>query len=90
MPGPTVTALRLSPEQLTRTFNKPFSFASTAELQPLQGVLGQARAVQALQFGVSMPVPPAMPMVMTSLMVPPPVCRCFSPTFYHRRRAVAI
>lgn len=55
MPGPTVTALHLSPEQLTRTFNKPFSFASTAELQPLQGVLGQARAVQALQFGVSMP-----------------------------------
>ncbi len=55
MPGPTVTALRLSPEQLTRTFNKPFSFATTAELQPLQGVLGQARAVQALQFGVSMP-----------------------------------
>lgn len=55
MPGPTVTALRLSPEQLSRTFNKPFSFASTAELQPLQGVLGQARAVQALQFGVSMP-----------------------------------
>lgn len=55
MPGPTVTALRLSPEQLTRTFNKPFSFASTAQLQPLQGVLGQARAVQALQFGVSMP-----------------------------------
>ena len=55
MPGPTVTALHLSPEQLTRTFNKPFSFATTAELQPLQGVLGQARAVQALQFGVSMP-----------------------------------
>lgn len=55
MPGPTITALHLSPEQLTRTFNKPFSFATTAELQPLQGVLGQARAVQALQFGVSMP-----------------------------------
>lgn len=55
MPDSTVTALCLSPDQLTRTFNKPFNFATTAELQPLQGVLGQARAVQALQFGVTMP-----------------------------------
>ncbi|MDY0251058.1 MAG: ATP-binding protein [Pseudomonas sp.] len=51
----SVNALRLSPEQLTRTFNKPFNFVTTAELDPLQGVLGQARAVQALQFGVAMP-----------------------------------
>ena len=54
MPDPTVNAQRLSSEQLTRTFNGHFNFTSTAELEPLSGVLGQSRAVQALQFGVAM------------------------------------
>lgn len=57
MPDSTVNAQRLLPEQLTRTFNGQFNFASTAELEPLSGVLGQARAVQALQFGISMQRP---------------------------------
>ena len=54
MPDPTVNAQRLSSEQLTRTFSGHFNFTSTAELEPLSGVLGQSRAVQALQFGVAM------------------------------------
>lgn len=53
----TVNAQRLPPEQLTRTFNGQFDFNTTAELEPLTGVLGQARAVQALEFGVSMQRP---------------------------------
>ena len=57
MPDSTVNAQRLLPEQLTRTFTDQFNFASTAELEPLNGVLGQARAVQALQFGISMQRP---------------------------------
>lgn len=57
MSDSTVNAQRLLPEQLTRTFNDQFNFASTAELEPLNGVLGQARAVQALQFGISMQRP---------------------------------
>ena len=57
MPDSTVNAQRLLPEQLTRTFDGQFNFASTAQLEPLSGVLGQARAVQALQFGISMQRP---------------------------------
>lgn len=57
MPDSTVNAQRLLPEQLTRIFNGQFNFTSTAELEPLTGVLGQARAVQALQFGISMQRP---------------------------------
>ncbi|MDY0413834.1 MAG: AAA family ATPase [Gammaproteobacteria bacterium] len=57
MPDSTVNAQRLLPEQLTRTFNGHFNFSSTAELEPLTGVLGQTRAVQALQFGISMQRP---------------------------------
>lgn len=54
MPESTVNAQRLLPEQLTRTFNEYFDFSSTDELEPLTGVLGQTRAVQALQFGIAM------------------------------------
>ena len=57
MPHSTVNAQRLLPEQLTRAFNGQFNFNTTADLQPLEGVLGQARAVQALQFGISMQRP---------------------------------
>ena len=54
MPDTTHNAQRLLPEQLTRNFNGQFDFVTTADLEPLAGVLGQARAVQALQFGISM------------------------------------
>src|SRR5690554_448901 len=57
MPDTTAKAQLLSPDQLTRNFNGHFNFTSTAELQPLEGVLGQSRAVQALHFGVSMQRP---------------------------------
>ncbi|MCF8050691.1 MAG: AAA family ATPase [Desulfobacterales bacterium] len=33
---------------------KKFSFRSTAEIQPLEGVIGQKRAVQAIEFGLEM------------------------------------
>ncbi|HTN29534.1 MAG TPA: AAA family ATPase [Pseudomonas sp.] len=50
--------LRLSPETLTRACDPTqFRFASTDELEPFLGVLGQERAVEALQFGVAMPRP---------------------------------
>ena len=55
MPESIAQALRLAPEQLTRTFEDEFTFTSTAQLEPLAGVLGQERAVEALKFGVSMP-----------------------------------
>ena len=54
MPDSTHNAQRLLPEQLTRSFNGQFNFVTTADLEPLAGVLGQTRAVQALQFGISM------------------------------------
>lgn len=57
MPHTIVNAQRLLPEQLTRSFNGYFDFKTTAELEPLNGVLGQERAVQALQFGISMQRP---------------------------------
>ncbi|HKM36250.1 MAG TPA: ATP-binding protein [Thiopseudomonas sp.] len=53
----TVNAQRLLPEQLTRSFDRHFDFKTTAELEPLKGVLGQERAVEALQFGISMQRP---------------------------------
>jgi hypothetical protein len=34
-----------------------FSFTTTNDLEPFRGVLGQERAVEALQFGVAMPRP---------------------------------
>ncbi|HEY6610214.1 MAG TPA: Lon-like protease helical domain-containing protein, partial [Pseudomonas sp.] len=51
-------SLRLQPEQLGSQFNPELlTFASTDELEPFRGVLGQERAVAALQFGVAMPRP---------------------------------
>ena len=48
--------LELSPEQLRfRTSPSSFTFASTAELQPLQSIIGQDRAVRAIDFGIDMP-----------------------------------
>ncbi len=50
--------LRLAPDALTRPFDpSQFNFTNTDELEPFLGVLGQERAVEALQFGVAMPRP---------------------------------
>ena len=54
----SLDALRLAPESLTRPFApEQFNFSSTDDLEPFRGVLGQSRAVEALQFGVAMPRP---------------------------------
>lgn len=51
-------SLRLTPEQLSSQFDPDsLRFANTDELDPFRGVLGQERAVDALQFGVAMPRP---------------------------------
>lgn len=56
MPEHIAASLRLAPEALTRPFNSSqFTFTTTDELEPFLGVLGQERAVEALQFGVAMP-----------------------------------
>ncbi|NIF28543.1 AAA family ATPase [Pantoea sp. Tr-811] len=58
MPDPVAARLRLAPEALTRRFSpEQFAFANTDDLEPFRGVLGQERAVEALQFGVAMPRP---------------------------------
>lgn len=56
MPESTAASLRVAPEALTRPFHSSqFCFETTDELEPFLGVLGQERAVEALQFGVAMP-----------------------------------
>ncbi len=58
MPDTLANALRLPVQSLARPFSpEQFSFASTDELEPFRGVLGQERAVEAMQFGVAMPRP---------------------------------
>ncbi|MBD9657305.1 MULTISPECIES: AAA family ATPase [unclassified Pseudomonas] len=58
MPDPVAAGLRLAPDALTRPFSPTqFAFTTTDDLEPFRGVLGQERAVQALQFGVAMPRP---------------------------------
>ncbi len=48
--------LRLPAASLTRSLPESlFPFQRTDELEPFSGVLGQARAVEALEFGVAMP-----------------------------------
>lgn len=55
MPDP-MQQLRLPAASLTRSLSDElFPFARTDELEPFSGVLGQARAVEALEFGVAMP-----------------------------------
>jgi hypothetical protein len=42
----------LAPEQLFRpTSLSKLQFSTTAELEPLDGLVGQARALEAIQFG---------------------------------------
>lgn len=51
-------SLRLAPDALTRPCAPDqFNFTTTDDLEPFRGVLGQERAVEALQFGVAMPRP---------------------------------
>lgn len=58
MPDSVAAGLRLAPEELTRPFApEQFTFDTTDDLEPFRGVLGQERAVEALQFGVAMPRP---------------------------------
>ena len=58
MPDSVAASLRLAPEALTRRFSaEQFAFTNTDDLEPFRGVLGQERAVEALQFGVAMPRP---------------------------------
>ena len=58
MPETVAAGLRLAPDALTRPFEpSQFAFKTTDELEPFLGVLGQERAVEALQFGVAMPRP---------------------------------
>ncbi|NNG62417.1 AAA family ATPase, partial [Pseudomonas fragi] len=58
MPDPVAASLRLAPDALTRPFSaEQFSFSNTNDLEPFRGILGQERAVEALQFGVAMPRP---------------------------------
>lgn len=48
-------ALRLTPEQLTVPIDlESLGFVTTDELEPFRGILGQDRAVEAMQFGVAM------------------------------------
>lgn len=47
--------MELKPEQLRTICDLTnFSFTSTAEVEPLQGIVGQERAVKALNFGLKM------------------------------------
>ncbi|MBD9485354.1 AAA family ATPase [Pseudomonas sp. PDM14] len=58
MPESFAAGLHLAPDDLTRPFSpEQFNFTSTDDLEPFRGVLGQERAVEALQFGVAMPRP---------------------------------
>lgn len=48
-------SLRLAPNQLTNSLDSSlFPFDETSSLEPFSGVLGQDRAVEALEFGVAM------------------------------------
>lgn len=48
-------SLRLPPEQLTAPIDlEALGFVTTEDLEPFRGILGQDRAVEAMQFGVAM------------------------------------
>jgi hypothetical protein len=58
MPESFAAGLHLAPDDLTRPFApEQFNFTTTDDLEFFRGVLGQERAVEALQFGVAMPRP---------------------------------
>jgi len=48
----------LAPEELRNKFNtEDFSFNTTAELEPLDGIIGQGRAAAAMEFGLAIKRP---------------------------------
>ena len=50
-----LAALQLTPDQLTMPIDlQALGFATTDDLEAFRGILGQERAVEALQFGVAM------------------------------------
>ena len=52
----TIKELELKPEQLRRQSDPArFSFESTADLSPLRKIIGQERAVRAIDFGIDIP-----------------------------------
>ena len=51
-------ALQVSPEKLRqRTAGESLGFATTADLEPLTGLIGQERALAAIEFGIGMDEP---------------------------------
>lgn len=51
-------ALRVPPEQLRKTCGyQNFGFKSTAEITPLEDIIGQERAVRAIDFGLKVDLP---------------------------------
>jgi hypothetical protein len=54
MTGPLKTTLRVPPARLRRTCDpRTLKFKTTADLTPLEGTVGQERAVRALDFGLN-------------------------------------
>lgn len=48
-------AYELKPEQLKKTIDPSmFSFNTTDELEPKEGIIGQERAERAMEFGLQM------------------------------------
>lgn len=53
-----LTDLALTPDQLRRTLDpSALPFQSTADIEPLSGVVGQPRAIDAIEFGLSVNAP---------------------------------
>ena len=53
MPKSPATSLRVPVERLRRTCDpRVFTFRTTADLEPLEGTVGQDRAVSAMNFGL--------------------------------------
>jgi predicted ATPase with chaperone activity len=49
---------KLAPETLRRRCDpRIFSFSSTEEIEPLSGIIGQERALEALRLGLSLKAP---------------------------------
>ncbi len=57
-PGKPSLGRELTPDELTwRCPESDLKFDSTAELEPINSIIGQERAVKALQFGVAIKSP---------------------------------
>ena len=54
----TSASLAVPPERLTRSCDPAsFAFETTAEVEPLEGAIGQPRALRAIEFGLSVETP---------------------------------